>query len=80
MEVPLDELTAIFERWANGKVSREEVLQFAFSICREQPEQTKNVYDCVQQHAHSDLHSIVEEIAGLLINTHTEGQAISKAT
>lgn len=77
MEVRLDELTAMFERWANGEVSREEVLQIGFSICREHPEQTKNVYDCVQRLAHSDLHSIVEDIAELLNNTRTEGQAIS---
>ena len=77
MEVRLDELTAMFERWVNGKVSREEVLQIGFSICREHPDQTKNVYDCVQRNAHSDLHSIVEDIAELLMNMRTEGQTIN---
>lgn len=77
MEVRLDKLTAMFEKWANGKASREEVMETGFSICREHPDLTNCMYDCVKKHAHSDLHSIVEDIAELLTNSRKEGQSIN---
>ncbi len=70
----LDELREIIGRWRIGKVSREEVLQAGFSLCREKTRMREGVFDYILRHSPSELHSVVDDIQLLLSKPSVEDE------